>query len=219
LNEESNVTETNISTDEASPDVMAKVAVKRRAPISKLVIVVAGLWIGVCIGAIVIGVLSYTGVIPLFRTPVDPNAPPLAKLESGTLAPEIEVEDTAGQKVRLSDLRGKVVVMNFWATWCIPCVEEMPTFQKYQDKYPGFIMIGIDEEEESDMVRDFVAEMGLTYRIWLDKNTVVAAKYTIMVLPTTYFIDEKGEIRFRHIGAMTEDQLKYYLKTLGVIPQ
>lgn len=192
---------------------------EKKKSTSKLVIAVAGLWIGVCLGAVVIGVLAFMGVIDLFKPSVNPNAPPLAKLESGTLAPDFELQDTSGQTVRLSDLRGKVVVMNFWATWCIPCVEEMPTFQKYQDKYPNFTMVGIDEEEDGDLVRDSVEEMGITYMILLDQTSKVASQYTIMVLPTTYFIDEKGEIRFRHVGTMTEDQLKYYLETLGVIPQ
>jgi thiol-disulfide isomerase/thioredoxin len=124
-----------------------------------------------------------------------------------------------GKQVKLSALRGKVVVYNFWATWCGPCVEEMPTFETYQQKYPNFIMIGINEEEPQALVSDFLQGMDLSYLMLLDESTRVAADNKVMMLPTTVFVDEKGEIRFRHFGIMSEKQLVHYLTSLGVIPK
>ena len=92
-------------------------------------------------------------------------------------------------------------------------------FQEYQEKYPDLVMIGINEEETADQVRTFLEKMPLTYYMLLDPDTKVAADNRVMLLPTTIFIDEKGEIRFRHYGIMSEDQFEYYLQTLGVIPQ
>lgn len=185
----------------------------------KLLTVVIGLWAGVCLGAALIGVLVFTGVIPLLGDSSAEGAPPLAAEESGTLAPDIELPDLAGAPVRLSDYRGQVVVLNFWATWCGPCVREMPMFQEFQDRYPNFIMLGIDEEESPDMVRDFIQKMNLSYTILLDEKAELARELRVGFLPTTYFIDEQGEIRFRHFGILTEDQLTHYLTELGVITE
>ena len=84
------------------------------------------------------------------------------------LAPRLCPGHLNGNQVRLSDYQGKVVVLNFWATWCGPCVREMPMFQEFQDRYPDFVMLGIDEEEGSDLVRDFLKIRGsLTPILWI----------------------------------------------------
>jgi thiol-disulfide isomerase/thioredoxin len=108
-------------------------------------------------------------------------------------------------------------VVNFWATWCGPCVEEMPMFQKYQDQYPNFVMIGVDSEEKPQVVTGFLKDMDLSYLMLLDEEAIAADLYQVLVLPTTYFIDGEGTIRFRHIGTLTEAQLKAYLGSLGVL--
>lgn len=191
----------------------------QKASSKKLITVVIGLWAGVCLGAALIGVLVFTGVIPLLGGTSAEEAPPLAAEESGTQAPDIELPDLAGSPVRLSDYRGQVVALNFWATWCGPCVREMPMFQEFQDHYPNFVMLGIDEEEAPDKVRDFVDKMGLSYTILIDEKTELARELRVAFLPTTFFVDEEGEIRFRHYGTMTEDQLTHYLTELGVISE
>lgn len=185
----------------------------------KLVTVVVGLWVGVCLGAALIGVLVYTGVIPLLGDTSAGSAPSLAAEESGEQAPDIELADLEGSPVSLSDYQGRVVVLNFWATWCGPCVREMPMFQEFQDRYPNFVMLGVNEEESPDMVRDFFSQMGLSYTILLDQKAEMARELRVNYLPTTFLIDEKGEIRFRHYGILTEDQLSHYLTELGVIPK
>ncbi len=186
-----------------------------------LMMVVVGLWVGVLLGAVVIGGLAYAGVIPLFGNSQaqEPGEVPLAKLEAGTLAPDFGLETLEGKQINLSDYRGKVVVFNFWATWCGPCVQEMPMFQEYQDRYPNMVVLGIDQEESADQVQKFLSATSLTYTMLLDMDAEVADQYKVMLLPTTIFVDEKGEVRFRHFGVMSEDQLQYYLKTLKVIAE
>jgi len=186
-----------------------------------LVMVVVGLWVGVLLGAVVIGGLVYAGVIPLPGSSQAQGSGeiPLARLESGTLAPDFTLDNLDSQQVNLSDYRGKVVVFNFWATWCGPCVQEMPMFQEYQDRYPNMVVLGIDQEESVEQVRNFLSTTSFTYTMLLDMDAEVADQYKVMLLPTTIFVDEKGEVRFRHFGVMSEDQFQYYLKTLKVIAE
>ncbi len=189
---------------------------EKKKPSKKLLIAVLGLWLGILLGAVIIVVLVLNGYISL-GAPDLPGAPPLAKLENGSLANDFELENLSGEKVRLSDLRGKVVVVNFWATWCIPCVDEMPSFQEIQDQFPDFVMIGIDQKEGTDQVKTFLEGKGINYQILLDYNGKVSGSYKVFMLPTTFFVDAEGMIRFRHYGIMTPDQMAYYLRTLGVI--
>jgi peroxiredoxin len=189
---------------------------EKKKPTKKLLIVVLGLWLAILLGAIIIVVLVFNGYISL-GAPQLPGAPPLAKFENGSLANDFALENLKGEQVRLSDLRGKVVVVNFWATWCIPCVEEMPSFQEFQNQYPDLVMLGIDREEGVDQVSAFLEGKGINYQILLDYNAKVSGSYKVFMLPTTFFIDQDGMIRFRHYGIMTPDQMAYYLRTLGVI--
>jgi cytochrome c biogenesis protein CcmG/thiol:disulfide interchange protein DsbE len=189
---------------------------EKKKSTKKLIIIVLGLWLAILIGAITIVVLVLNGYISL-GAPELPGSPPLAKLENSSLANDFALENLKGESVRLSDLRGKVVVVNFWATWCIPCVEEMPSFQEFQNQYPDFVMLGIDQQEGLEQVRTFLEGKGIEYQILLDYNAKVAGSYKVFMLPTTFFIDQDGMIRFRHYGIMTPDQMAYYLRNLGVI--
>ena len=189
---------------------------EKNKPTKKLIIAVLGLWLAILAGAILIVVLVLNGYISL-GAPDLPGAPALAKLENGSLANDFALENLQGEQVRLSDLRGKVVAVNFWATWCIPCVQEMPYFQEFQDQYPDFVMIGIDEKESMQEVRNYLEGKGINYQILMDYNAKVSGSYKVFMLPTTFFVDQEGMIRFRHYGIMTPDQLAYYLRILGVI--
>lgn len=194
---------------------------KTNASSKGLVTVVIGLWAGVILGAVVIGILVFTGVIPLLgnSTAQDNGEAPLAALESGTMIPDVEMMGLEGDPIRPSDYRGKIVLMNFWATWCGPCIREMPMFQEYQDRYPNLVVLGVDEEETREKVSQFIEQIGITYTIALDQRAEMGRALRVNFLPTTIFIDEKGEIRFRHYGIMSEEQLVYYLSTLGVISE
>jgi thiol-disulfide isomerase/thioredoxin len=185
----------------------------------KLIFVVAGLWAGVCLGAILIGVLVSSGVIPLLGNSTADDGPQLAEEEAGGQVPDVELSNLAGDPVHLSDYQGKVVVLNFWATWCGPCVREMPMFQEYQDRYPNFVMLGVNEEESPEMVSDFLEGLNLTYAMLFDQKADLARALRVSFLPTTFFLDETGEIRFRHYGILSTDQLDHYLTELGVITE
>lgn len=115
------------------------------------------------------------------------------------------------------DLRGKVVLLNFWATWCAPCRVEMPTLQSRHERYPEqLVVVGIDFDEPKKNVAAFVEEFGLTFPILLDPGGKVQDDYHIRGYPTTIFLDKTSLVQIVHIGIMTEDQLDDYLIEMGV---
>ena len=185
-----------------------------KKPANSLLKVVIGLWIGIFLGALVLVGLVLTGKVSLGSS-AEPGFPPLAKIESGSLANDFQLVDLDGSTLQLSEFRGKVVVINFWATWCIPCLQEMPMFEAYSSQYPAVEVLGIDQAESHDQVAPFIERMGLTYPILLDLNAKVSELYKVSLLPSTFFVDQEGMIRFRHYGIMSQDQLEYYLDTLG----
>ncbi len=111
--------------------------------------------------------------------------------------------------ITIDNLKGKVVVLNFWATWCPPCKKEMPlleaTYNKYKEK--GLIVLGVNYNEDSETITKFVKEMGITFPIALDRDFKVTKAYGVLALPTTFFIDRNGIIRDRFRGEITEEVL------------
>jgi peroxiredoxin len=126
--------------------------------------------------------------------------------EVGHPAPDFTLKDLDGNVVRLNDLRGKVVFINFWATWCPPCRAEMPAIealhQEYKDK--GVIVIGVDISEPESTVRQYIQQGGFSWTIVLDSTAKVARDYQIVAIPTSYFLDKEGIIKAVNVGPMTK---------------
>ena len=120
---------------------------------------------------------------------------------------EFELQDLAGKNVKLSSLRGKVVFLNFWATWCGPCRSEMPSMQRMYEKLggQGLEILAVDLQEGKDQVQSFARELGLRFPILLDSTGVVGAQYNARAIPTTYLFDRKGFIFARAVGAREWD--------------
>ena len=136
---------------------------------------------------------------------------------SSTLAPEFALPDLEGNTVRLSDFEGKVIILDFWATWCPPCVQEMPHFVELYEKYrdDGFQMIGIALSSGSAKdIKKFTTEHGINYLILMG-NREVARKYGgIRAIPTTFLIDRQRRILKRYIGYRPKEVFEKDLKTL-----
>jgi peroxiredoxin len=118
-------------------------------------------------------------------------------------APDFELPDVNGKKVKLSDFKGKVIILNFWATWCPPCRAEIPGFielyKKYKDKGVEIIGISLDEGGVKDVV-PFMKEFGINYHILIGNYKVTQDYGGIRGIPTTFVIDKKGNIRAKYVG-------------------
>ena len=141
-----------------------------------------------------------------------PTAPPPPD------APDFTVTDINGTPVKLSDLKGKPVVLNFWASWCGPCRMEMPEFEKVylemKDKVT-FLMVNvtISENSKQDAV-SLIQQLGHTFPVYYDADGTATAAYGVDALPTTCFIDSKGRLITRAAGAMDADTLKHAISQI-----
>jgi thiol-disulfide isomerase/thioredoxin len=135
--------------------------------------------------------------------------------EVGAQAPDFTLDDLSGEPVNLSDLRGQVVLLNFWATWCGPCRVEMPIIQEsYNDG--GFAVLAINFDESHDIVLPFTENLKLTFPILLDPGGKIQELYRVRGYPTSVFIDAAGQIQFIHIGEMNATDIDRYLSQLSV---
>jgi peroxiredoxin len=125
-------------------------------------------------------------------------------------APNFTLHDLEGNEVSLADYLGRPVVINFWATWCVPCEAEMPlineAYQTYKDD--GLAVLALDFMEHPDTVRSFVDYYQLTFTILTDREGSAADDYRVNGLPTTFFIDRSGNIAHFYIGQMSEADLE-----------
>ena len=148
----------------------------------------------------------------------DPESLPVG-LDAGNRAPDFTLTDINGETVKLSDYRGKKVLLNFWGTWCPPCKAEMPHMQKYYEKFKdeGIEILAVNAtvtESSPDNVAKFVEDYGLTFTIPLDEKNQVSSLYEILSFPTSFFIDSDGVIRSGAIGGMTEEFIGNELRKL-----
>jgi thiol-disulfide isomerase/thioredoxin len=132
-------------------------------------------------------------------------------------SPIFSLPDISGNTVKLDEYLGKVVVLNFWATWCAPCKEEMPILDQYGLEHPySVVILGIAVGDSEESVRSYIEEMNISYPILIDKTGVVGSVYHVVGYPTTYLLDAKGIIRGKYIGLMTPRILQQNLIPLGI---
>jgi peroxiredoxin len=136
-----------------------------------------------------------------------------AFLEVGDVAHNFYLSDLAGNIVDLESLRGRPVVINFWATWCAPCRVEMPALQAAYEAHQedGLVILAVNSGESYQLVSDFFTEFGLTFTPLLDSEGTITRLYNIFNFPSTYFVDEDGVITAVHRGALNLEQIETYL--------
>jgi peroxiredoxin len=124
----------------------------------------------------------------------------------GKTAPDFTLPDLNGETVHLNDFRGKPVLLNIFATWCGPCVDEMPLIQQvYETRAPdGLVVLVMNTGESADEVRQFMQENGYTFPVVLDGDQSVTQKYSVRGIPTTFFIDSDGVIVETRVGAFAD---------------
>ncbi|HVD52465.1 MAG TPA: TlpA disulfide reductase family protein [Candidatus Udaeobacter sp.] len=127
----------------------------------------------------------------------------------GATAPDFEWTGLDGQALRLSSYRGKVVVVNFWATWCAPCREEMPALQRVAASEPNVVVLEVDLMEPGDKARSFLDSLGLDrLQPVLDSDGATTRRFGVLTLPSTFFVDKDGVIRHLELRQMTEAMIR-----------
>lgn len=131
----------------------------------------------------------------------------LTRLADAPLAPDFSLLDIDGAVYRLSDYRGRVVIVNFWATWCPPCREEMPSMQRAweQLRAEGILMFGINVGEDEDTIFQFTADYPVDFPLLMDSDSSVTGMWPVRGLPTTFVIDPAGRLVYQAIGSREWD--------------
>ena len=156
------------------------------------------------------------------QPPADAGDPDVATTDTspavGSYAPDFTLQTLDGSSINLSSLRGKNILINYWVTWCVPCIEEMPALQKLAQEYQGknLVMLSINGIAQDDLakVKDTVAEFGMTYPVVLDEGDAVFKSYWMGFMPTTVFVDSQGIIRHIKLGGADETELRAKIEQL-----
>jgi peroxiredoxin len=137
-------------------------------------------------------------------------------IANGTPAPDFELKTTDGQTVKLSDFKGKPVMLNFFATWCPPCRAEMPALQEVYKEYEaqGFVILAVNLNESNLAIQAFRDKLGLTFPIVIDKTDEVSRTYGIVPLPTSYFVGKDGKVVGKWTGEISKEKLVSYVKQM-----
>ena len=144
------------------------------------------------------------GPLALPETLAPPGADVAAK--KGALAPDFLLQTLDGGDFRLSDYRGRPLVLNFWATWCAPCRKEIPQFVDAYDRFRdgGLVVVGVNLQESKGIVRDYADDFGMEFPIVMDRDGRVGERYRLLGLPMTFFIDRAGVVRSVFAGPFVE---------------
>lgn len=168
--------------------------------------------IGILIGGFAI--TAILGVILYGGFGKDPRAVPSMLVNRP--APDFSLETTDGETIRLSELRGKPVILNFWSTWCQPCKLEHPLLLAAPAQYPDVVFLGAVYADEPAAARMFLKRGGQTYPQLLDPGGRVAIDYGVAGVPETYFINAGGTIIHKQIGPLDEDSLAWLIQQLRI---
>jgi cytochrome c biogenesis protein CcmG/thiol:disulfide interchange protein DsbE len=138
----------------------------------------------------------------------------------GQPAPDFALSDLEGNPVRLADLRGQPVIVNFWASWCGPCVDEFPLLREAQAAHAadGLVVVGIVFNDNSEAARAFMARMGASWPAAMDPGHQVANSFGFRAPPESFFIDDAGVVRGRQIGQLTAADLERQLALILATP-
>jgi peroxiredoxin len=180
-------------------------------------------WIIAATAAVGVGVLTVPMLIGL-STPVPveetssvtDDAGPVCKADKANLA--FTVKDMNGADVRLADYKGKVILINFWATWCPPCKAEIPGFIELYDRYKdkGLVILGVSGDDDAATLRSFASAMKINYPMLVgrDQEQLLDAYGPLYGYPTSYIVGRDGAICGRHIGPATKEQFEREIKAL-----
>jgi thiol-disulfide isomerase/thioredoxin len=161
-------------------------------------------WLIVAVAVVIAAVV----LVPLFRPNGNSRSGPSSM--AGQVAPVYVLRDDRGNEASLAAYRGRVVVMNLWASWCPPCREEMPDLQRLADAYrkDGVVVIGVDQGESPERAQLFARSLHISYPIWVDPDQRYGRVYAALGLPTTVVIGTDGVVVRGFDGPLTYDQMR-----------
>ena len=130
---------------------------------------------------------------------------------SSAIAPSFSLPSRSGDSVSLEQLKGQVVMLNFWASWCGPCRQEMPLLDQMHKRYSslGFTLLGVNVEANTNDAERWLAETPVSFPVLFDKESKVSKLYDVNAMPSTVFIDRKGNVRYLHRGYKPGDESEY----------
>jgi peroxiredoxin len=135
-----------------------------------------------------------------------------------TQAPDFTLHALSGPNMRLKEQRGRVVMVNFWATWCAPCRQEMPQLVRLYEKYrsSGFVLLGVNVDDDSSKAVEVANKLGVTFPVLLDADKTVSKLYDLSTMPSTVLIDRDGKVRYVHRGYLAgyEDSYEKQIREL-----
>ncbi len=140
---------------------------------------------------------------------------------SNATAPDFTLRGADGRNVRLDELRGQVVLVNFWATWCGPCREEMPHLDTLYQKYhkSGFVLLGVNVDDDPKTALATAAKLNVSFPVLLDTDKKVSKLYDLNTMPSTVVIDRDGKMRFLHRGYRAGTESDYEQQIRGLLKE
>lgn len=170
----------------------------------------------------ILGIIAAAGLALSNLNTAPPPTPLPVSLQDTSLidkpAPNFELVAMDGQRVRLSSFRGRVVFLNFWATWCEPCQRELPAFAEFSESQGvnGAVILALNMAENVETIDTYFTEHGISgIQVLLDEKLDVQSAYGVRQFPTTYVLDSTGVVRYMHLGEMTTDDLLSYVDDLS----
>jgi len=138
---------------------------------------------------------------------------------SGKPAPQFELPSNSGKEVSLAQYRGDVVMINFWASWCAPCRQEMPLLESMYRQYGkrGFVLLGVNVEPDSNAANNWLKQTPVTFPVLYDRDSKVSQLYEVSGMPTTIMIDRKGNVRMIHVSYKPGDENGYMSSLMALI--
>ena len=136
-------------------------------------------------------------------------------------APEFTLKSRSGQNLRLSDYRGQVLLINFWASWCGPCRQEMPLLEDLYKRYNklGFTILGVNVDTDSTKANNYLRDISVTFPIMYDTTNAVSKSYNVNAMPTTVIVDKNGNMRFLHQGYKPGYEKEYKKQVIQLIKE
>ena len=130
---------------------------------------------------------------------------------SASMAPSFSLPSRSGDTVSLAQLKGKVVMLNFWASWCGPCRQEMPLLEQMHKRYSalGFTLVGVNVDANSKDAEEWLSKTPVSFPVLFDRESKVSKLYDVNAMPSTVFIDRQGNVRYQHKGYKAGDEGEY----------